>query len=160
MGAFARAKMKEAADRGGRSSSQKKGLEHRRRRPGLSRRSFAAAWLKSLARACALTCASRINLFAAQAIGSQHKNSSSRLTWDNAQTANRAHPRLMEELIAKANQVILESQCLRREGRSLRFEASVLASLLGETIVKSRQTEREFSDLKRSLDQSLFEGGA
>jgi hypothetical protein len=40
-----------------------------------------------------------------------------------------------EELIAKANQVILEAHCLRRQGRSLRFEASVRASELGETIL-------------------------
>jgi hypothetical protein len=40
-----------------------------------------------------------------------------------------------QELIAKANQVILEAHCLRRQGRSLRFEASVRASELGETIL-------------------------
>jgi hypothetical protein len=61
----------------------------------------------------------------------------------------------MEELIARADQVILESRCLRREGRSLRFEASVLASQLGETILKSCRTERESSDLNASL-QRLF----
>jgi hypothetical protein len=38
------------------------------------------------------------------------------------------------DLIAKANQAILEAQCLRREGRWLRFEATVLASRLDETI--------------------------
>jgi hypothetical protein len=43
----------------------------------------------------------------------------------------------MPELIAKANQAILEAQRLRREQRSLRLEANVLASRLGETIVRS-----------------------
>jgi len=38
----------------------------------------------------------------------------------------------MPELIAKANQAILEAQFLRREGRSLRFEASVLASRISQ----------------------------
>jgi hypothetical protein len=40
-----------------------------------------------------------------------------------------------QELIAKANQVILEAHCLRRQGRSLRVEASVRASERGETIL-------------------------
>jgi cellobiose-specific phosphotransferase system component IIA len=39
------------------------------------------------------------------------------------------------ELFAKANQAILEAHWLRREGRLLRFEASVRASELGETIL-------------------------
>jgi hypothetical protein len=39
-----------------------------------------------------------------------------------------------QELIAKANQAILEAHWLRRQGRSLRFEASVRASELGETM--------------------------
>jgi hypothetical protein len=38
------------------------------------------------------------------------------------------------ELIAKANQAILEAQWLQREGRSLRIEATILAGKLDETI--------------------------
>jgi hypothetical protein len=60
----------------------------------------------------------------------------------------------MPELIAKANEVILEAQCLRREGRSLRFEASVLASQLGETV---RQSHRVENLVKASLDRPLLE---
>jgi hypothetical protein len=59
----------------------------------------------------------------------------------------------MAELIAKANQAILQSQCLRKEGRALRVEASVLASQLGQTVVRSQNTERESAGLKASLDQ-------
>ena len=65
------------------------------------------------------------------------------------------HDAAMPELIAKANQVILESQFLRREGRSLRFEAAVLASELGQTIVRSQRTGMESSSLKDSLDQAF-----
>jgi hypothetical protein len=54
----------------------------------------------------------------------------------------------MPELIAKANQAILEAQWLRREQRSLRLEANTLASRLGETIVRSRATE---SGLRRTI---------
>ena len=61
----------------------------------------------------------------------------------------------MPELIAKANQAILEAQCLRREGRSLRFEASVLASQLGQTIQMSQRVEKDSADLKTSLDQAF-----
>ena len=61
----------------------------------------------------------------------------------------------MHELIAKANQVILESQYLRREQRSLRFEASVLASRLGQTIVQFQHTEEEAAGLKVSLDRAF-----
>jgi hypothetical protein len=61
----------------------------------------------------------------------------------------------MQELIAKANQAILEAQYLRREGRSLRFEASVLASELGQTIRRSQRVEREAVGLKASLDQAF-----
>ena len=58
----------------------------------------------------------------------------------------------MRELIAQANQAILEAQCLRREGRLLRYEASLLASQLGQTVVKFRRTGQESSALKVSLD--------
>ena len=61
----------------------------------------------------------------------------------------------MPELIAKANQAILEAQCLRREGRSLRFEASVLASRLGQTVQLSQRVEQESTGLKISLDQAF-----
>jgi hypothetical protein len=61
----------------------------------------------------------------------------------------------MQELIAKANQAILEAQYLRREGRSLRFEASVLASELGQTIRRSQRVEREAVGLKARLDQAF-----
>ena len=61
----------------------------------------------------------------------------------------------MPELIAKANQAILEAQFLRREGRSLRFEASVLASQLGQTILLSRRVEKDSAGLKTSLDRAF-----
>jgi hypothetical protein len=61
----------------------------------------------------------------------------------------------MPELIAKANQAILEAQCLRREGRSLRIEASVLASQLGQTILQSRRIEEEAVSLRSSLDRAF-----
>lgn len=61
----------------------------------------------------------------------------------------------MQELIAKANQVILESQFLRREGRSLRFEAAALASELGQTIVRAQRTERESANLKTNTEQAF-----
>jgi hypothetical protein len=41
-----------------------------------------------------------------------------------------------QELIAKANLVILEAHCLRKQGRSLRFEAAVRASELGQTLLE------------------------
>ena len=44
--------------------------------------------------------------------------------------------RPMEELVARANQTILETHRLRQEGRSLRLEAAVLAGKLGETIMR------------------------
>jgi len=59
------------------------------------------------------------------------------------------------ELIAKANQAILEAQYLRREGRSLRHEASVLASQLGLAILRSHRVEKESADLKTRLDQAF-----
>ena len=61
----------------------------------------------------------------------------------------------MPELIAKANQAILESHYLRRERRWLRFQAAALASQLGQIIVQSECTERESVGLKISLDQAL-----
>lgn len=61
----------------------------------------------------------------------------------------------MQELIAKANQAILEAQCLRREGRSLGFEASVLASLLGQTVRQSHRVEDEFAGLKSATVERL-----
>jgi len=61
----------------------------------------------------------------------------------------------MQELISKANQAILESHCLRREGRSLRLEAAVLANELGRTIRRSRRVESESADLKTSLDRAF-----
>jgi len=51
----------------------------------------------------------------------------------------------MPELIAKANQVIMETRWLRREGRSLRFEAAVLASELGATIIRSQMAQNELA---------------
>lgn len=46
----------------------------------------------------------------------------------------------MEELLAKANQAILEAQLLRQEGSSLRVEAAVLAGKLGETLMRAHKT--------------------
>ena len=63
----------------------------------------------------------------------------------------------MPELMAKANEAILEAQILRREGRSLRLEASALASRLGQTVIQSQRTEEEFAHLKISLGQALFD---
>lgn len=54
----------------------------------------------------------------------------------------------MPELIAKANQVILEAQLLRREGRALRFEASVWASELGRTILRAHRTQSQGCETK------------
>jgi hypothetical protein len=65
------------------------------------------------------------------------------------------HDRQMPELIAKANQAILEAQFLRKEGRSLRHEASVLASQLGQTIVQFHDVKREAASLKASLDRAF-----
>jgi hypothetical protein len=64
----------------------------------------------------------------------------------------------MQELISKANQAILEAQWLRQEGRALRFEASVLASQLGETVLQSRRLETLLSSVQTGLDQRLFGG--
>jgi hypothetical protein len=61
----------------------------------------------------------------------------------------------MQELIAKANEAILESQCLRSEGRSLRIEASMLASRLGQTVMRSARTEQETCRLRESIDHAL-----
>jgi hypothetical protein len=61
----------------------------------------------------------------------------------------------MQELIAQANQAILEAQSLCREGRLLRYEASLLANRLSQTVVQSRHTEKEASELKVSLDQAF-----
>jgi hypothetical protein len=43
----------------------------------------------------------------------------------------------MPHLLARANEVLLEAQWLRREGRALRLEAAMLASELGETILRA-----------------------
>jgi hypothetical protein len=64
----------------------------------------------------------------------------------------------MEELISKANQVILEAHWLRQEGRALRFEASVLASQIGEKIQQSHRAETRLTGLQTSLDQALSDG--
>jgi hypothetical protein len=61
----------------------------------------------------------------------------------------------MSDLIAKANQAMLEAQCLRREGRSLRFEATVLASQLGQTVMLSQRVEEDLVGLKASLDRAF-----
>lgn len=53
----------------------------------------------------------------------------------------------MPELIAKANQAILEAQWLRREHLSLRCEANVLAIRLGETIARSQAAENRLLDV-------------
>jgi hypothetical protein len=53
-----------------------------------------------------------------------------------------------QELIAKANQAILEAHCLRREGRSLRFEAAVRASELGETILEGHARATRSRDME------------
>jgi hypothetical protein len=61
----------------------------------------------------------------------------------------------MPELIAKANQAILEALYLRRQGRSLRSEASLLANKLGQTIVQTQDVEKTAANLKSSLDQAF-----
>lgn len=43
----------------------------------------------------------------------------------------------MWSLIARANEVMLEAQRLRREGHVLRREAAIRASELGKTIVRA-----------------------
>jgi hypothetical protein len=50
----------------------------------------------------------------------------------------------MLELLAKANQVILEARFLRREQQSLRFEANILASRLGEIITEGYTVDKGF----------------
>jgi hypothetical protein len=80
-----------------------------------------------------------------------------RHTYDNEKIPNRSYDSSMQELISKANQVILEAQWLRQEGRALRFEASVLASRLGETIVQSQRVETQLSSLQTALNRSLFD---
>jgi len=64
---------------------------------------------------------------------------------------------IAQELIAKANQAILEAHCLRRQGRSLRLEASVRASELGETVLevhvgatRSREMETQRKEVSAS----------
>jgi len=69
-----------------------------------------------------------------------HRQLASQVTCDNAEDANYGYHGMMrelvaQELIAKANQAILEAHWLRRQGRALRIEASVRASELGETIL-------------------------
>jgi hypothetical protein len=63
----------------------------------------------------------------------------------------------MQELIAKANEAILEAQWLRREGRLLRLEASVRASRLGATVLQSQAAEKRLSSMKTGLDRRLVE---
>ena len=80
-------------------------------------------------------------------------------TYDSAKTANPAHDEQMPELIAKANQAILEARWLRRQGRALRSEAAVLVSELGARIVRSHATENErsqTSDESRSSAPATF----
>jgi hypothetical protein len=76
------------------------------------------------------------------------------LTWDIAQIAKRLHDRRMEELIAKANQAILESQWLRNMGRLLRFEAAVHASKLSATILQVRAETRKIAQGSSPADGS------
>jgi len=64
---------------------------------------------------------------------------------------------IAQELIAKANQAILEAHWLRRQGRSLRLEASVRASELGETVLevhagatRSREMETQRKEVSAS----------
>ncbi len=62
----------------------------------------------------------------------------------------------MPELIAKANQAILEAQLLRREQRALRHAANTLVSELGKIIVKSHAVEdvlrQTLADLRGGSD--------
>jgi hypothetical protein len=46
----------------------------------------------------------------------------------------------MPHLLARANETVLETQRLRREGRALRMEAAILASTLGQTVRGSTVT--------------------
>lgn len=62
-----------------------------------------------------------------------------------------------QELIAKANQLILEAQCLRRERLSLRAEAALHASELGETVLLVRAEERRAGALRSSV-AAIFHG--
>ena len=64
---------------------------------------------------------------------------------------------IAQELIAKANQAILEAHWLRRQGRTLRLEASVRASELGETVLevhvgatRSREMETQRKEVSAS----------
>lgn len=61
------------------------------------------------------------------------------------------------ELIAKANQLILEAQCLRRERVSLRAEAVVHASELGETVLQVRAEERR-AGAPRASASGVYQG--
>jgi hypothetical protein len=76
------------------------------------------------------------------------------LTWDKAEDPNRAHPWQMPELIARANQTILEAQWLRSQQRALRSEANVLASRLGETVVRCTTAKRELRQTIISLSEA------
>jgi hypothetical protein len=82
------------------------------------------------------------------------------LTCGSAQTANHLHDLSMRELLTRANQASVESQHLRRERRSLRFEASALTNRIGHTIVQSQRAARDSARLKTSLDQALSDSAA
>ena len=60
----------------------------------------------------------------------------------------------MSDLLARANEAVLEAQWLRDEGRALRMEAAIRASELGETILRATRTaekpERQNPDLQYS----------
>lgn len=61
---------------------------------------------------------------------------------------------IAQELIAKANQAILEAHWLRRQGRSLRLEASVRASELGETVLAGAAGSREMETQRKEVSAS------
>jgi hypothetical protein len=58
----------------------------------------------------------------------------------------------MPHLIARANEAVLEAQCLRREGRALRREAAMRASELGETIQRAHPSRK--SSPRALVDQA------
>jgi hypothetical protein len=62
----------------------------------------------------------------------------------------------MPELIAKANEAILEAQWLRRERRLLRFEASVLVSRLGATVLRSQAEKKQLASPQTDIDHALW----
>jgi hypothetical protein len=58
----------------------------------------------------------------------------------------------MPHLLARANEAVLEAQWLRQQGRALRMEAVILASELGETILRATRAA-EIRKPRLAVDQ-------